>query len=273
MAAVIAVGSGAGDEDPNREATPTTAQAKRPRARERQVGRHVSHRGWHVHPGPVPVLMYHVVEAPKPGAPLPELYVDSKEFAAELRALARAGYHGVTIDQVRAGWRRHVPLPPKPIVVSFDDGYRSHYTVARPVLRRLRWPGVLSLAIANLKSPDGLTATQVKGLIESGWEIDAHTISHADLTTLEPRRLRHELRDSRRIIRYVFGVPANNFTYPAGKYDANVLAAVQAAGYRGALTVEPGLARSDEPYELKRIRVNPGMGPDGVLKELVALGG
>lgn len=270
IAALVAAATG-GDGEQSTE----TAKAKRPpeRAKQKPARLSVSHRGWRSHPGPVPVLMYHVVESPKPGAPLPELYVAKDEFAAEMKALARAGFQGVTADQVEAAWWRGGSLPPKPIVISFDDGYRSHYTVARPVLRRLHWPGVLSLAIANLKSRSGLTATQVKRLIEDGWEVDSHTISHSDLTTLDPKRLRHELRDSRRIIRYVFGVPAHNFTYPAGKYNASVIEAVKASGYRGALTVAPGLASPDEPFELKRIRVNPGMRAAGVQKEIAALGG
>ena len=74
------------------------------------------------------------------GAPFPGLYVEPSEFAAQMRALASAGYHAITQDQMWAYWKRGVALPPgKPIVVSFDNGYQSQYTNALPVLRG--WAG------------------------------------------------------------------------------------------------------------------------------------
>src|SRR5689334_3010261 len=86
------------------------------------------------HNRPVPILMYHVISPPQPGAPYPELYTPQKIFAAQMQALARRGYHGVTLRQVDQYWHRGHALPSRPVVVSFDDGYLSHYTHARPVL-------------------------------------------------------------------------------------------------------------------------------------------
>jgi peptidoglycan/xylan/chitin deacetylase (PgdA/CDA1 family) len=274
--ALVAIGAGiviagsVGNDKPEERAQPARTTPRR--AATRTAPATVSRRGWKPHPGPVPVLMYHVVEAPAPGTPLPDLYVHAGTFRAQLASLAKRGYNGITLDQLERSWTRGEPLPPKPLIVSFDDGYRSHYTVARPALRRLRWPGVLSLSVANLKSPEGLSASRVRRLIDSGWELASHTISHIDLRAANAKRLRHELRDSRRILRYVFGVPVDNFTYPAGMYNDTVIAAVKAAGYRGALTVAPGLATSESLYELKRIRVNEDMGVEGLLRELAALG-
>ena len=90
----------------------------------------------------VPILMYHVIAAPPPGAPFPGLYVTPDLFAAQMSALAQAGWHAVTQDQMRAHWTRGVVLPKgRPIVVSFDNGYQSQYTKALPVMRRLGWAG------------------------------------------------------------------------------------------------------------------------------------
>jgi peptidoglycan/xylan/chitin deacetylase (PgdA/CDA1 family) len=77
------------------------------------------------------------------------------------------------------------------------------------------------------------------------------------LTTLDNAALKTELVDSRKLLQEKFRIPVNFFCYPAGKNDARVRAAVKAAGYKGATTVEPGVAsKSDNPYELPRIRVN-----------------
>jgi hypothetical protein len=71
----------------------------------------------------VPILMYHVINPPPAGAKFPGLYVSPEEFAGQMRALAKVGFHAITMDQMRANWTRGTPLPTgKPIVVSFDNG-------------------------------------------------------------------------------------------------------------------------------------------------------
>jgi peptidoglycan/xylan/chitin deacetylase (PgdA/CDA1 family) len=216
---------------------------------------------------PIPILMYHVIATPTPGAAYPGLWVPPRDFAAQMRALRRAGYHAITLAAAYAAWHAGAPLPRRPVVISFDDGYRGDYTHARPVLRRLGWPGVLNLLVANVR-PGDITAPEVRALIRSGWEIDSHTLTHPDLTTLDATRLRHELVGSRRALRRRFGQPADFFTYPAGRYNAQVVAAVRAAGYRAALTEDEGYAVPGERFTLKRIRVQYGESASALLAAL-----
>jgi peptidoglycan/xylan/chitin deacetylase (PgdA/CDA1 family) len=205
----------------------------------------------------VPILMYHLVNTPPPGTAYPELWVPAASFRAQMQALSAAGYRGVTLDQVEANWQRGIALPAKPLVVSFDDGYGSQVRNAMPVLRGLRWPGVLNLEVKNLSVAGGITKAQVRRLIAAGWEIDAHTITHRDLTTLDPATVRQEVGGSRTMLRRDFHVPVDNFAYPAGRYDATAEAAVRAAGFRAAVTTDPGLAHMDaDRAALPRIRVN-----------------
>ncbi len=83
-----------------------------------------------------------------------------------MQALARAGYHAVTMDQMLANWTRGTPLPKgKPIVVSFDNGYQSQLTNAMPVLRKLGWVGVENIQLTGLPpSQGGLSRAQVAEL-------------------------------------------------------------------------------------------------------------
>ncbi len=217
----------------------------------------------------VPILMYHLVNTPPPGTAYPELWVPATAFRAQMQSLADAGYHGVTLDQLLDNWQHRIALPSNPIVVSFDDGYASQVRNAMPILRSLHWPGVLNLEVKNLSIAGGISKAQVRRLIAAGWEIDAHTLTHPDLTTLDPAAVRREVAGSRAALRRVFGVPVDNFAYPAGRYNAAAEAAVRTAGYRAAVTTEPGLAHMDaDRAALPRVRVN---GTDSAAAVLAAV--
>jgi peptidoglycan/xylan/chitin deacetylase (PgdA/CDA1 family) len=219
------------------------------------------------HDGPVPILMYHVLGIPQTGTPYPELWVKPADLAGQMAWLQSHGYHAVTLGQLFRYWRKGVALPPKPFVASFDDGYLSDFTVAMPTLRRHGWAGVLNLVVENIK-PGDITSWQVHRLIKAGWEIDAHTISHADLTALDGTQLRHEVAGARARLRHSFGQPVDFFCYPAGRYNTTVVAAVQAAGYLGATTENPGLASPRQAFTLKRIRVNYSDGVGGFVAKM-----
>lgn len=225
-------------------------------------------------PRPVPILMYHVVSAPFANSPYPDLYVPREQFSDQMHALKRAGYTAVTLGEVWDAWHANGPLPQRPVVVSFDDGYHSHFTNALPVLRALGWPGVLNLELKNIRSDYGLTAPQVRALIAAGWEVDSHTIDHPDLRTVDATRLRHELADSRSELQRRFHIPVRFFCYPAGKYDDAVIAAVRRAGYLAATTTNPGLAKPGEAdrFVLNRVRVNNGVAGSALVAQLAALG-
>jgi peptidoglycan/xylan/chitin deacetylase (PgdA/CDA1 family) len=215
---------------------------------------------------PVPILMYHVIAAPPPGTPYPELWVAPGRFTSTMRALAHAGYHATTLGAVWRAWHGHASMPRHPIIVSFDDGYRSQSTVARRALDRLGWPGVLNLEVDNVRLKGGLKRAEVAAMLRDGWEIDAHTLTHPDLTTVGAARLQREVAGCRAWLRRAFGVSVAFFAYPAGRYDARTEAAVRAAGYHGATTTQAGIASlHQDPYALPRLRVTPQMTPADVV--------
>jgi peptidoglycan/xylan/chitin deacetylase (PgdA/CDA1 family) len=214
-----------------------------------------------------------VINPPPPGAPFPGLYVPSDEFAAQMQALKAAGWHAVTMDQLKAYWTRGVPLGPgKPIVLTFDNGYASQYENALPVLKRLGWVGNENIQLTGLPpSQGGLTDAQVRGLIAAGWELDTQGISHADLITLDASELQYQIATARQALQKRYGVPVNWFCYPSGHYDATVIAAVKAAGFVGSTTVIPGWASgSEDPYRLPRLRVLGGTTPSALLSQIAS---
>jgi peptidoglycan/xylan/chitin deacetylase (PgdA/CDA1 family) len=176
------------------------------------------------------------------------------------------GYVAVSLNQVYDAWFKDAGLPEKPVVLTFDDGYRGDYVYARPTLRRLRWPGDLNLLVGNLGSE--LSDPMVDRLINDGWELDAHTIRHLDLTQMQGAQLRREVAGSRSILRRRFHQPVNFFCYPEGKFDATTIRAVRDAGYLGATTELPGDASRSDMYELHRIRVEGSDGVTGLERKL-----
>jgi peptidoglycan/xylan/chitin deacetylase (PgdA/CDA1 family) len=219
----------------------------------------------------VPILMYHVINPPPAGAPFPGLYVPAAEFAQQMEALKSAGWHAVTMDELRANWTRGVPLGPgKPVVVTFDNGYTSQYTNALPVLKRLGWVGVENIQLLGLPpSQGGLTDQQVRALISSGWELDTQGMSHADLIGLNSAGLQYQITHARQLLRSRYGVAVNWFCYPSGHYDSTVIDAVKGAGFIGSTTVVPGwAARANDPYRLPRLRVLGGTSGPALLQQI-----
>jgi peptidoglycan/xylan/chitin deacetylase (PgdA/CDA1 family) len=223
------------------------------------------------HERPVPILMYHVIARPPAAAAFPRLFVSPADFAGQMHWLAHHGYHAVTLMRVYDYWLHASPLPARPIVISFDDGYLGQDTHALPVLQTLGWPGVLNLRVDALNSRYALPPWRVQQLLAAGWELDAHTITHPDLTQVDADRLWHEVDGSRVELRELFHVPVDFFCYPSGRYNAHVIAAVRRAGYLGATTENYGLAWPRDIYTLSRIRIDGSDGVEGFAHKLEGL--
>ncbi len=159
--------------------------------------------------------MYHVISDPPSGAALPELYVRPSDFEDQMGWLARHGYTAITLRAAWDHWHGLGRMPAHPVVVTFDDGYRSIALRAKPVLARHHWPGVLDLDLSNLVPSWGLRPARVRDLIDAGWEVDSHTLTHPDLTSVSAEQLEHEVSGSRRAIQQRFHVPADFLCYPA----------------------------------------------------------
>jgi peptidoglycan/xylan/chitin deacetylase (PgdA/CDA1 family) len=281
LAVVVVISGGPVPARSSGSSRPGAAKSARParpavgaaRSRERDAAAVVASGGGALtaDPKPVPILMYHVIGEPAPDAANPDLFVSREDFASAMDGLDRNGFEAETLDQVWAAWHGDGKLPKRPVVVSFDDGYGSHYYNALPILKRHGWAGVLNLQVNSVEVSHDLERSEVRKLIAAGWEIDSHTISHEDVTTLDSVGLEREIADSRRQLRQAYGVSVNFFCYPAGQFNDAAIEAVKRAGYLGATTVEEGLAGPDPPYAMSRMRVHAGDGGAEVMERLAAL--
>lgn len=205
----------------------------------------------------VPVLMYHQFGSAPDAAAAP-YFTDPADFVEQLRYLQSHGYQAVTLQQVHDYWYAEGTLPERPVVITVDDGNTEVFTLVAPLLKSIGWPGVLCVLTGESPGRTTMGASQIRALVRAGWEIDSHSINHPDLTTLSSEELAVQMSLSRQLLQREFGVRANFFCYPYGKVDARVARAAQDAGYVGAVCTSNGVARSGNPYAMKRVFVRGG---------------
>jgi peptidoglycan/xylan/chitin deacetylase (PgdA/CDA1 family) len=187
----------------------------------------------------VPILMYHDI------LPEKEVFFDvtPEEFEAHLQMIRDNGLTPISMDQLVNHLQTGVPLPERPILLSFDDGYLGHYTYVLPLLREYGYPGFFSIytyKVGRDYGRPGLTWDQVKEMAADPLvTIAAHSVNHpADLRELSDQEVRQEVEDSKRELEEQLGIPIRYFTYPEGKYDERVAEIVKDAGFLAAVTMD-----------------------------------
>lgn len=216
----------------------------------------------------VPVLTYHRV-APLSAVGLPDLKVDPANFAAELAALQAAGYHTIHQWQLFDALYKGASLPPKPIIISVDDGYVDDVRTILPDLERRHMVATFFVITGRMTEPGFLSADQIRELDRAGMDVGNHTAHHLDLRALTPTELRSETAGSRRTLEAVLGHPVYFFAYPFGTFNAAVVAAVRAAGFTLAYTTAAGVTMTTgAPLTLPRVHVGRGETPDGLVSLL-----
>lgn len=209
----------------------------------------------------LPILMYHyirVVHDPRDQLGY-NLSVSPEDFNRQLDWLAANDYHPIDFNDVRQYFEGQKPLPSKPIILTFDDGYRDFYTTAYPALRAHNFKAVSYVISGFVGGPNYMTWDMVRELDANGIEIGAHTFSHIDLTKAPPGELHRQLVDSEGDFVQELGHPVVDFCYPAGKYNPAVASAVQAAGYQSATTTDMGTVHSmNDRFTWSRVRVSGG---------------
>jgi peptidoglycan/xylan/chitin deacetylase (PgdA/CDA1 family) len=153
-------------------------------------------------------------------------------FRRGLARLHERGYRTASLAEVATCLRRGLPLPARTVVITFDDGYRSVYDEAFPVLRQYGMTATVFLTIgdSDASAPAGrlpalggremLSWSEIREMHALGMEIGAHTLTHPDLTRLPRARVEVELRDSKDRIEDALSAPVECFAYPYGRFDA-----------------------------------------------------
>ena len=223
----------------------------------------------------VPILMYHRINVPSPST-LPmtrRLTVHPAVFARQMTWLRRHGYRAVTQRELFDALNCGRPLRRKPIMITFDDGYRDVFFNASPTLARLDMHAtayVLSGRTSN-GDPSFLSWALLRALERQGIEIGSHTVSHRALTSLSDGAAFEELVSSRRTLERRLGHRVRWLAYPFGAYDARIERLARNAGYVLAVTTESDARQSARrPLALHRLRILDSTGVRGLAGMLAA---
>ena len=223
----------------------------------------------------VPILMYHRITVPSRGADSMErrLTVHPADFARQMRWLKSRGYRTITQRELYDALVHGRRLGPKPILITFDDGYSDVFRHASPVLVRLGMRATAYVISSRTTNTDRvfLTWRLLRVLESRGIEIGSHSVTHCDLTSLSDRGAFRELQHSRLSLERGLGHPVQWFAYPYGSYDSRIERLARRAGYVLAVTTGYGTAQSAaRPLALRRLRVLDSTGVGGLAAMLGA---
>jgi peptidoglycan/xylan/chitin deacetylase (PgdA/CDA1 family) len=244
--------------------------ATRPVGPRLSLPRRLPHREIHV-----PILMYHRINVTSPTTPAISraLTVHPADFERQMRWLKRRGFHTITQRQLFAALMHGRPLGRRPIMITFDDGYRDAYYKAAPVLSKLGMRATAYVISSRIVNGDRtfLSWGLLRRLERLGIEIGSHTVSHRDLTRLSDRELFEELVQSRRALERGLCHPVPWLAYPFGAHNERVKKLARRAGYVLAVTTQDGAFQAaDQPLGLRRIRVLDTTGVRGLASLLGA---
>lgn len=195
----------------------------------------------------VPILMYHYIEHVKdPGDTFRQkLNIFPETLALQLKVLSENGYSFIRMSDVADAVDGKKKLPSKPIVLTFDDGYRDFYTSALPVLEKYKVPATAYIITGFINRPNNLTLAQLKSLGQNKLiEIGAHTVHHIDLNHASLEKATAEIIDSKTYLEKLLERPVTTFAYPSGRFDQQAVKIVQQAGFSTAVSTMPGVEAS-----------------------------
>ena len=217
----------------------------------------------------VPILMYHYISELPPDADeyRVNLTVSPQQFRAHMEYLATNGYTPITLDALDEALRTGTALPARPVVLTFDDGHRDHYTNAFPILQEFGFTGTFFVitGLLDINHPDYLSWEQAQTMEAAGMRVEPHTKTHRQLNDRDRDFLVYEILGSIESVEAHINRRPSMFAYPAGRYDPTTLTIMEEMGIQRALTTQYGyLHTTSNHLEVQRIRISNDTTVDGL---------
>lgn len=185
------------------------------------------------------------------------LSVPLADFEQHMKWLQEYGYTSITPEDLYEFIVNGRELPEKPVLITFDDGYKDNYTNAYPIMKKYGFKGTIFVVTGFLGVYDNyLTWEQAKELTDNGFSIESHTHNHKSMTEASDDDISKELAKSRDTIKEKLGVEADFIAYPTGTYNLHIAELVKEAGYKGAFTIKyDNASRDSNVYAIERVPI------------------
>jgi len=206
----------------------------------------------------VPVLMYHYTLPEKEAKQIKveKLNVPVDVFRLQMDYLVQKDYQTISINEMLEGIRND-SLPPKPVVLTFDDGYRSFYSYAYPILKDKNLKATLFVISQYVDGERYVTWDQIKEMANSGIiTIGDHTLNHPVLPKLTKEEEFNQIVSAKKVIEENAGTSVTVFAYPYGNANDNARQILAENGFAGAVLASNISSQCvGRPYDLSRIRI------------------
>jgi len=208
----------------------------------------------------VPVLMYHHIRNAQPYYTARErLYsVNPATLEAQMQQLKEAGYTPISLEVFWKSLKRGPStLPDRPVLLTFDDGYKNHFKEAYPVLKKFNFPAIFFVYTDAIGLGGYMSKEMLSELAsDPHMMIEAHSVTHGALTSMSEAQRMQEMEDSKSILEAIIQKPVTAFSYPYGAFSSVMEDEVKRAGYDMAFRIGPSSRQGyDSRFRIQRIQV------------------
>lgn len=201
----------------------------------------------------VPVLMYHAVRE----NPVGIYQISPQLFDEEMKYLSDNGFTTLTMDQYVRSMKTQEPLPAKPILITFDDGWLDNYTTAVPILEKYGQKATFFIVSNFIGQPDRIRADQLKNMRARGFDLGSHALNHERLTDYNYNEQLTILTEAKTKLEKTLGEKITTFAYPYGALNTDTINILDLLGFKMSFSSYEGFSsKPDNAFTIRRLFVN-----------------
>jgi peptidoglycan/xylan/chitin deacetylase (PgdA/CDA1 family) len=218
----------------------------------------------------VPILCYHQLRDWKPtdSRSARDYIVPPAAFKQQMKALADSGYTTILPDELYSYLAAGTPLPPKPVMLTFDDTDLDQYTVAWPEMKQHNFKGVFFIMTVSIGRPRYMSKEQIKELSDAGNTIGSHTWDHHNVKKYSGEDWVTQIEKPSRQLEQITGKPIKYFAYPFGLWNPPAIPELKKRGFKAAFQLAEKRDEKDPLYTIRRIIITGTMSGEAMLAKM-----
>jgi len=207
----------------------------------------------------VPILCYHRIRAWRPTdtKSMKDYIVPVETFKEQIKILADSGYKTVLPDQLYSYLTTGTPLPPKSVMLTFDDSEEEHFTIAAAEMKKYGFKGVFFLMTVTMDRPGYMTREQIKALSNNGNIIASHTWDHHNVKKYQGKDWETQVDRPISQIESITGKKVKYFAYPFGLWNDQAIPELKKRGLNAAFQLTEKRSQTEPLYTIRRMII-PG---------------